>query len=169
MEARPHTLEARPHTLEAMITMSAFVVDPYHVAYLHTYAIKRDAWDSDEPATTMFNECIRSVMHRYPQDAEGDLPGRIGYTTRLPEDHRWALVMNESFEPGRVLAALACLNYQSCETGDWEQTPAYAYVQQLKRLAFEDAGIQPSTDYAIYSKLPGYSETWEITAESRAT
>lgn len=148
--------------------MSAFVVDPYHVAYLHTYAIQRGAWDSDEPATTMFNECIRSVMYRYPHDAEGDLPGRIGYTTRLREDHRWALVMGESFEPGRVIAALACLDYQSCETPDWEQTPAYGYLKALERIAFSEAGIPPTDDYKVYSKLPGYDGTWEITAESRA-
>lgn len=148
--------------------MSAFVVDPYHVAYLHTYAVKHGLWDDDEPATTMFNECVRSVMYRYPQDAEGDLPGRIGYTTRLRDDHRWALIAGETFEPGRVIAAVHCLDYQSCETPDWESTPAYGYLQAIQRHVYAAAGIPIDAPYDVYSKVPGYEGTWEISKSRNA-
>jgi hypothetical protein len=92
----------------------------------------------------------------------------IGYTSRLRDDHRWPLIAGEPFTPGRVIAAAACLDYQSCETPDWEQTPAYGYVEAIRRHAFADAGVAEDAPYEVYSKIPGYDGTWEITRPQAA-
>jgi hypothetical protein len=58
-----------------------------------------------------------SVAARYPQDTHADrLGGMIGY---LPADYKFRRVSRDLFaDYPHALAALACYEYQSCETGD---------------------------------------------------
>jgi len=49
----------------------------------------------------------------------------------------------------QTLKAIACFDYQACETDDWQQSEAFAFCEALR-------------DRAI-NKLPGYSEAkWGI-------
>ena len=148
--------------------MSAFVVDPYHMAYLHSYADRQHVWPEDEregAITAMWNQCVRSVAYRYPDCTEDDLPGTIGRTRTLPENARWPIV-EDDFNPRRVLAAIGCLEYQSCETRDYEQTDAYAYTMTLARRALAelriDAGDNERTEILRREHMD--HDAWEINA-----
>jgi len=139
--------------------VSAFVVDPYHIRYLNTYAShhqvrtprREDAssMTHDEAATVLWNQNIRSVAYRYP-DSGDDLPGRIGFTSPMPDHTIWHHLAwdHGGFPAGRVLAALACLQYQSCETPDYYETVAYEYLDAIRHEAIRH------TD--------GYDGAWEI-------
>jgi hypothetical protein len=84
-------------------------------------------------------ENVRSVRYRYPNDGPDDLPGpcdqgRVwGYQFRPITntlDARW------------VIKACDCLDYQSCETTDWEDTLAHAILTAIR----EDAIASLTTD-----------------------
>lgn len=140
--------------------MSAFVVDPYHVRYLNTYASSHNvrtpqredgsSYTHDEAATLLWNENVRSVAHRYHPSTYDDLPGMIGHTSPLPDDTIWRHLPwdVDHFPPGKVLAALACLEYQSCESPDYRETPAYEYLEAIRHDAIRH--------------VPGYDDVWEL-------
>lgn len=150
--------------------MSAFIVDPYHIRYLNTYAAHHNvrtpdhkggpmdgaSMTHDEAATMLWNQNVRSVAYRYP-DSGDDLPGMIGFTSELPDHTLWIhLPWNHlDFPPGKVLAALACLEYQSCETPDYRETQAFDYLEAIRRDAIR--------------RVDGYDGTWEIQAPAHAT
>ena len=58
---------------------------------------------------------VASVAARYPSDTRADMVGgMVGY---LPEDYAYRRVTRDRFaDYGHVLGALACFEYQSCET-----------------------------------------------------
>lgn len=89
-----------------------------------------------EIAEVLLAENVRSVNYRYGRN---DPVPAIVYSPRTPL--RTALV---------ILKACNSLDYQSCETPDWDTTRAYRILQQVK-------------DYAIHS-LPGYAKAkgWNI-------
>ena len=59
------------------------------------------------------------------------------------------------WEPVELLSALACYEYQACETEDWESTEAAAFCRALRK--------------ELISRLSGYSEApWEITPETES-
>lgn len=127
--------------------MSAFIVDPYHIRFLHTYASHHrvytprradgSSYTETEAACLLWNQNVRSVAYRYSDCRPDELPGRIGYTAPVADDAIWRPLPWDSIEftPGRVLGALACLEYQSCETPDYEETPAYAYLEAIRHEA----------------------------------
>ena len=52
--------------------------------------------------------------------------------------------------PVQILKALACYEYQSCETPDWEQTEAHAFCEALR--------------HRVIGQLPGYDDAgWDLT------
>lgn len=92
-------------------------------------------------------ENVRSVRARYPNDAPDELPG--------PCDQRRVFAyrfrpITANLNPAWVIKAADCLNYQSCETDDWQETLGYAIMQAIR----EDA-IRTLTDDA----------PWGISAE----
>jgi hypothetical protein len=140
--------------------MSAFVVSRNHIIYLSTFAKRTNVYppkrpdgssfDHDEAATLLWNENVRSVAYRYRESDFDNLPGTIGDTSPLPIETLW---ISNAWEwtpetAGRVLAALDCLEYQSCETPDYETTPAYEYLCAIRREAIR--------------RVNGYDGTWEI-------
>ena len=60
---------------------------------------------------------IASVAARYPSDTFTDrVGGMVGY---LPDDYNYRRVMRDRFaDYGHLFGALACYEYQSCETGE---------------------------------------------------
>lgn len=61
-----------------------------------------------------------SVNARYQEDTE---PAAYTYRT-LKRMHNWEAV---------VFGAIACYEYQACETEEWRESFAYAYCQRLRR------------------------------------
>lgn len=71
-----------------------------------------------------------SVAARYPNDTVADrIGGMIGY---LPDDYTYRRVMRDRFaDYGHLFGALACYEYQACETG--EPTLAEAICDRVRR------------------------------------
>jgi hypothetical protein len=118
--------------------MSAFVVsqntiraavaalDSGDLIYLGCY-------DAQDAGQTLLDENCRSVAYRYSEPQE-----KIKYTH-----------VDVPATPLESLSAIACIDYQSCETDDWKDTAAYRILQVAK-------------DSAIRS-LPGYEDTpWDF-------
>ena len=146
--------------------MSAFVCHPNHIRELALFAaglgrpLERvtQSWvrviagadvadlmsdaELDYPdllATILYRENVRSVRHRYPNDSFEALERlTIGSYRRQIAD------------PVQLLKMCQCLDYQSCETTDWEQSTAYKIIRSIISAAIGD--------------LPGYREAaWEFT------
>ena len=82
-------------------------------------------------------ENVRSVNYRYGEEREA-----VVYA------HQVAPVRNDTH--AQVLKAIACYEYQACETGAWKDTEAAAYCEMLRQAVIRD--------------LPGYdAAAWEIT------
>lgn len=87
-------------------------------------------------ADMLFNENVRSVQCRYPQDKRSDYPLHLFVNAR---DAAGRLAHVPAIS---ILKMCDCLEYQSCETDDYEQTTAYRLLDNIRR-------------HAIRS-LPGY-------------
>lgn len=106
-------------------------------------------------ADTLFQENIRSVRTRYPNDKRDDLPGpcilplhMIVQTSHF-NDCRWVL------DQVAILGMCAGLEYQSCETEDWEQTVAHRLLRAIEKAAIR--------------ALPGYDKApWDYVAPTKA-
>jgi hypothetical protein len=95
---------------------------------------------------------IRSLHTRYPGDAhemyEAGLPN--GYKPR-PSTFR---------DPVVLLKACACYAYQSCESDDWDETPAADYISRLRAALLKLLGLGADADEA---NLSGYdSAPWGL-------
>lgn len=85
----------------------------------------------------LWAENQRSVDHRYDEDDAEEPYLYERYPTHI--------------DPVRVLAALACYEYQSCEHPEWAQSEAHAFCDAIRKAAIR--------------RLPGYDKAgWEVTA-----
>lgn len=132
--------------------MSAFVVSHNHINALVAFAIRQEYGGRPsyyfkgercfyEPESwigqVLLDENIRSVNHRYEEQ-----------TPPEPYKFYWP-VFKAVISPLQAIKACACLDYQSCETPDWQDTRAYAILQDIRERAIRE--------------LPGYDEAhWEI-------
>jgi len=85
----------------------------------------------DELGAILLAENVRSVSARYPRDSFDDLPGpcdksRVEAYRFQPVSHQLA---------AWVVKAADCLQYQSCESDDYEQTLGYKVVQAIREAA----------------------------------
>lgn len=82
----------------------------------------------------LWNENVRSVRHRYPDSAPGELPGGIedGECGYLYEHRPWR---DPQWNPVQVLKAIACLEYQSCEHQGWPDSEAFSFLEALRHRA----------------------------------
>lgn len=98
-------------------------------------------------ANILRDENIRSVQNRYSHRDIDDLPGdcALGLIQITTED----LANTRDYPPMIIIKACHCVNYQSCETDDWEDTPACALLQNIEAAAVR--------------QLPGYDDApWGI-------
>ena len=125
--------------------MSAWLCSDFHISVL-AYFHANDMYTSKgvnvkEVGKTLFDENLRSVNHRYPQDAKGRQP-----KFRLHTDAEMAAA---AADPVVILKLVNCLDYQSCETDDYKKTPAYKLLESIKSAAI--------------SKLAGYENApWGV-------
>lgn len=95
-------------------------------------------------ANMLRDENIKSVCFRYNETPDSDnLPGPNHRGEITPEDfmrNAWS-----DFDPAQVFKSIHCLNYQSCEHEDWEDSEAFALLTYLKdqagraQVGYEDA------------------------------
>lgn len=85
-------------------------------------------------ANVLLDENVRSVDYRYKEENE-----------RNPFKPVDLVEHDGNISIGQFGKLLTCLEYQSCETSDWESTLAFKIIQDLKDLAlrklpeYEDA------------------------------
>lgn len=129
--------------------MSAFIVSRGHIEYLTNAAIAYrvvSAMDADGFGQMLWDQNIRSVKARYPNEPSDTLPGPVGEDFEYK--HRLTL-HTPRLDPVSVIKASQCYDYQSCETDDYRNTPAGCAVEAIKARAIRS--------------LPGYEEApWEI-------
>jgi len=116
--------------------MSAYLCNDEHFDALATWATRRspsgftfryrfnDEWhtpDAAKIATTLHAQNVRSVNHRYERH---ESPA-----------YRYRAVPIDCIDAKDVLMACAGLEYQSCETPDWEETEAYAILSAIRKRA----------------------------------
>ncbi|MCX6021872.1 MAG: hypothetical protein NTZ05_09110 [Chloroflexi bacterium] len=111
--------------------------------------LRLDLNNADAIGQMLWDENRKSVTRRYqprPALAEALAAAEEPYHYRRPTK-----------EPtiAGALKAIRCLEYQSCEHPEWEQSAAHAFCENLRLRLIE--------------ALPGYDDAaWEITAKSAA-
>ncbi|MFH0964580.1 MAG: hypothetical protein V2A58_11300 [Planctomycetota bacterium] len=152
--------------------MSAFVVSKKHVACIVAYAMRKPGfgWHSngewntldDLPcaeamANRLMAENVRSVRARYADvKTVADCPGVTAELEAADEAGQVAPVVEASailsaprLTPVALMKAISCLDYQCCETDDWDTTPEKRFLDCLR----DDASCD----------VPGYEEAdWEV-------
>lgn len=106
-------------------------------------------------ADVLYRENIRSVLTRYPKDTIESAPGPIkkpAHITVTARDHCTAALRLPAVA---LLKMLDCLEYQSCESDDWENTVAYRLLNAIRRAAIR--------------AIPGYEDApWDYCVEDKA-
>lgn len=152
--------------------MSAFICDQEHIKQLALYAapVGRRAihpeyfrhpdlktladptidWTANSVITfyanILYRENFRSVGARYPEDAKASEADTITITRSDVRDDALSAV--------DIISMCNCLEYQSCETDDWESTAAYELLAAIRKKAI--------------SALPGMDDAyWEYTKSER--
>jgi hypothetical protein len=129
--------------------MSAFLCNDYHLSYIVKAGIKYKAWLNfggaynyltREKAQHVFEvlkrENMRSVRIRYNESAPA---GYLG----------WFDPTIANIDPIQTLKAINCLDYQSCEFGEWDTSLARKYLDGIAS--------------ACIHELPGYEAAqWEL-------
>lgn len=136
--------------------MSAYVVEDDHINALVTYAaekrisyydpIAENRIDINGLNTTaigkiLLAENVRSVNYRY-------------HETDTPDDYSYRHFATP-LTAIEVIKACDCLDYQSCETPDWDQTVAWRILQAIKSHAMHDLPGYDSAPWGISERTIG--------------
>lgn len=151
--------------------MSAFICNPEHIGLIAAWATKVDSviyslvGDTKKDtairvAEILARENIASVAYRYPNDKEGERPGPMCDTDEdiVKEACFWAEKYLEEgipldVAPLTIAKLTACLQYQSCEHPEWEQSAARNQANYINE--------------HILRTLPGYARApWEWYGET---
>jgi hypothetical protein len=144
--------------------MSAFTVGTAHIDTLVNAARAFggaefvDQRAADLLGAMLWDENYRSVNHRYSE-------------SEPTPDYRAQLV-DADLSPVAVLKAIDCYEYQSCESPDWDQTRAHAFITALRNIILgrhTDLGRQVPQRHdrnrttEAYHYLPEYDTApWEV-------
>jgi hypothetical protein len=143
--------------------MSAYIVGHDHIDALLTFATRRDrfgpvsylpasgnrveitSYNATEIGRILLTENERSVRHRYPGDAPGDLPGTSGEDAARYSFRPW---QPQSPPAVAILKGCDCFDYQACETDDYDTSLAARIIEAIRKRA-----IHRLTDY---ENAPGW-------------
>jgi hypothetical protein len=117
--------------------MSAFVCNNYHISALAHYAATQElryrhnnktkvATDAAIIGLILHKENVRSFNYRYNATTP---------TTDFTFD---PTVKARSFHASEIIAAVDCLEYQSCERPDWEKSEAKAILTTILAKAADE-------------------------------
>ena len=103
--------------------MSAFVVSNKHLNTIISYAIEKEYFygidgSPEAMGEILFNENIRSVNYRYGDEIENNT-------------YQFERVNVSEFTARGIIKLVKCLDYQSCECPDYEQTKAFKALRSL--------------------------------------
>lgn len=137
--------------------MSAFIVSHEHIAAIvGTYcAMRNPHLDSSCPieiAHTLFLENVRSYCTRYPdqtftdEEKRADLKAFTRSMINAWEDAPLSI--------GQFLNAMACYEYQSCESDNWHDTEAFKTCERLKGTAIQLLPDYLTCPWGIDSRAP---------------
>lgn len=127
---------------------SGWRVDPRYVQLLTSDPVPTEISCDYEIATAyaelLYRENIRSVSARYPNDNWEDLPGPNDKPDHMEVSKFDCLRRDIRLDPVTALKLCDCLEYQSCETDDYAERPAYNLLNMIRRAAIRE--------------LPGYDD-----------
>lgn len=150
--------------------MSAYICNPEHFGILAAYAVQHDAvtieWGRGKNrietvqtvAKGLARENIRSVAHRYPDDVSGSRPGPclsdddIQEAAAIYAAH--FLKHPQKVPPVQLFKLIQCLDYQSCETGDWRETLAFEQLEYIQREVVRQLPGYNDADWSFEKELP---------------
>lgn len=105
--------------------MSAWIVSRAHIDALVQGLSRRELVDGkspDEVGRILWEQNRRSVIAHYDRCPELSEEAVAAYRYRVP---------SVEISKGWLLTAVRCYCYQSCETDDWDQTTACAWIRAL--------------------------------------
>lgn len=123
--------------------MSAFLVSKKHIDFLVSAAY---LWGRtnlsrylpcgaefkdvtcDDVGRLLWRENVRSVAHRYGPGQFDLVPGA---SDRAIDTYRHAFDLQAPHQAVKVIKAIQCLEYQSCEHDGWEQSAAHVFCRNL--------------------------------------
>jgi hypothetical protein len=129
--------------------MSAWICNKSHIACIaqfaeNTDAIPRDYADVVELANDLIRENARSIVSRYGEDANMGVVKPFKDATEVLQFAR-----EDKMSALQIIKSVHCLDYQSCESDDWNETKACKALKYIEGRAV--------------SALPGYDEAdWGI-------
>jgi hypothetical protein len=130
--------------------MSAWIVSKQHidvlVAALRDHDLLPADADLDATGTLLWHENHRSVNARYRENTATP-PYHFAEPVPLPETTYYT-----AFDPhniNHIIVQAACYDYQTCETDDYETTPAYALFSKLIA-TLTDKGADRNTTERIH-------------------
>lgn len=135
--------------------MSAFIVGHDHIDALVSFAILKriSYWDGDQKKRIDITHTNATEVGRILL-SENTSSVACRYMDRLDEEER-AVTETYTFRlwspvpMTHIMKACNCLDYQCCETDDWEQTVACRIVDEIRQGAI--------------NSLPGYTDApWEL-------
>jgi hypothetical protein len=134
--------------IDALVQAGTSTRDDFRVRWYHNgVSHKLDSTNVDAVGVMLWQECYRSVTHRYEDTTDGQRPGPIGLTRYDIEDY--------TFTRGQQLPLVAslklihCYEYQSCEHDGWEASEAQTFCHALRKL--------------LITRLPGYGDApWGV-------
>ena len=103
----------------------------------------------DRIGLMLWAENLRSIDARYPNCKPENRPGPVDDGPERGYTHRSA--WNLPIRAIDVLSALACYEYQTCETDDWPETEAHAFCEALRHKAIR---CLPGYDNAPWGAPP---------------
>jgi hypothetical protein len=137
------------------LTMSAFIVNKEHIDALVNYMVahKVSYWtgnnrvnvtrfNAEEIGRILLDENVRSVNHRYSRISE--------YEKEVASAYSFAFSYRQ-LSPVQIIKAVHCLDYQSCETDDWETTLAYKICQAILRTACYNLPGYEQAQWGVYA------------------
>lgn len=84
---------------------------------------------SDELGHMLWQECLASVLYRYPEDTPETVPGLVSHPWTKPYVYE-----APGFQPtpGEVFQTIDCYSYQSCEHPSWYRSEAESFCRSLR-------------------------------------
>ena len=115
--------------------MSAWIVSKKHIDLLVTARVE---YITDPVVPTEFGKMLWEENHRSVN---------IRYSEHTPTpDYQWQPIDLADYPPLCILKQIACYDYQTCESDDWNETEAYKAVTALAEAVKNRNGL--SDDYS---------------------
>jgi hypothetical protein len=149
--------------------MSAFIVGREHIRFIVEAArcpyhsplrwhvgeeareLSTDVAEASRVGQMLWDECVKSVQHRYPRDTPETLPGPAGDFPYQYGRHKF-LAFALAAHPLMVIQACHCYAYQSCEHPGWEASEARAFIDALERRSVD----------RLMESVNGLRGVWEV-------